>query len=257
MQVDVITPTLKERDCLLAEAKASVAQQTHPEMRHLIAVDNSREGPARVRNALVAQATADWLVFLDDDDLLDPTFTEWHLKHALQTSADVVYALCRYPPNRARRTPITEFDVERLRRGNYIPMTALVRRAAFCKVGGFKPEARFEDYRLWLDLLEAGFRFSHLPKVCWTYRIHGDPWRPLVSSVPSDPAQETVVVLETFEFRGQTRYRCPANCGFDTFTVEDVLKHMRSSCMRFRAIQLKDRGPGVLLFYASAEELKV
>lgn len=158
---------------MLAEAQASVASQTFCDLGHLVVVDENRVGPALIRNGLVRRSLAEWIVFLDDDDLLDPGFVELHLRHALSHSADVVYSLCRYPENSERRPPITGFDAVRLRRGNYIPVTALVRRSMFNKTAGFNPSARFEDHRLWLDMLDSGARFSHLPQVCWTYRIYG------------------------------------------------------------------------------------
>ncbi len=179
-RVDVITPTLRERSALLAEAEESVRRQTFSDIEHWVCCDLNREGPARVRNRLIAQGNAEWLVFLDDDDLLDPTFVEDHLQFAEKTGADMVYGLCRYPPipEARRRPPIGKFDWARLLRGNYIPVTVLLRRRAFDKTPGFNPSVPFEDYQLWKDLYRTGATIVHLPKVCWTYRLHGNPWKP-------------------------------------------------------------------------------
>lgn len=171
--VDILTPTIPERASLLQEACASVSAQTFKDVRHLIRVDENHLGPAITRNHLIGMSTSEWVIFLDDDDLLDPEFTQLHLSHARESGADIVYSLCRYPPNSERRPPIGEFDPIRLSRGNYIPITALVRRSTLTRTSGFKPGVKFEDHRLWLDLLDVGAKFSHLPKVCWTYRIYG------------------------------------------------------------------------------------
>jgi glycosyltransferase involved in cell wall biosynthesis len=176
--VDIITPTIPERKALFLEAQASVAKQTFHDIGHLAMLDREQFGPACMRNVMVQQSLAEWLVFLDDDDLLDPEFVQCHLDAALLHSADVVYSLCRYPPHAERRPPITDFDPVRLSRGNYIPMTTLVRRSAFNKTSGFKSGVRFEDHQLWLDLMHVGAKFVHIPKVLWTYRLHGNPWKP-------------------------------------------------------------------------------
>jgi GT2 family glycosyltransferase len=178
--VDVITPTILSRSDLLAEARESVSNQTYHSVRHLIAVDDRGVGQGFLRNNLVKRSTAEWLAFLDDDDLLDPDFIAAHMEYALTHGADVVYALCRYPPGSEWRPAISAFDPQRLLSGPYIPITTLVRRSAFEEVGGFKTTDNCEDHKLWLELLKIGARFRHLPKVCWTYRLHGNRWRPEV-----------------------------------------------------------------------------
>lgn len=178
--VDVITPTMPKRAALLAEARESVARQTFRDIGHLAEVDEQRIGAGALRNAIISRSDAPWLVFLDDDDLLDPDFVALHLERALATGADMVHAPCRYPPRSEPRPAIAAFDLERLRReGNYIPMTALVRRKAFDAAGGFKPGVLCEDYLLWLAMHAAGAKFEYIPRVCWTYRLHGrSTWKP-------------------------------------------------------------------------------
>ncbi len=178
--VDVITPTIPERAHLLAEARESVARQTFLDVGHLVGLDERHIGQGAVRNGLVRESRAEWLVFLDDDDLLDPQFIELHLERALETGADMVHAPCRYPPKSWPRPAIAAFNLERLRReGNYIPITALVRRSMFDRAGGFREDTLCEDYWLWLAMNEAGAKFAYIPRVCWTYRLHGrSTWRP-------------------------------------------------------------------------------
>jgi len=172
--VSVITPTIPERSALLEEAKASVSRQTYPAVEHLIQVDKDRIGQGFVRNELVLKARGEWLVFLDDDDLLDAQFAELHMEYAIATGVDVVYSICRLPPTYTGWAPrIAEFDEPALRTANYIPVTALVRRSKFETVGGFRVSGSLDDWNLWRSLLDAGARFSYLPCVCWTYRVHG------------------------------------------------------------------------------------
>jgi hypothetical protein len=178
--VDVITPSIPSRAALLKEAEESVSRQTYRDVAHRIALDEMLIGPGFLRNELVCTSDAEWLVFLDDDDLLDPHFIEWHLETAKSTKTDVVYAPCRYPPGAPWRPPVSRFDAARLRSSNYIPVTVLIRLSLFKKVGGFHFTAPYEDWRLWLALLDSGVKeFGYFPHICWTYRLHAHPWRPV------------------------------------------------------------------------------
>lgn len=178
--VDVITPTVPKRAALLAEARESVARQTFRDIGHLVAVDEQRIGAGALRNAIISRSDAPWLAFLDDDDLLDPGFMAMHLEAATASGADMVHAPCRYPPRSEPRPAIAAFSLERLKRGGpYIPMTALVRRSAFDKAGGFTPGILCEDHALWMAMHATGAKFEYIPRVCWTYRLHGrSAWKP-------------------------------------------------------------------------------
>ncbi len=162
----VLTATLPERSLLLEECKASVSSQTVP-CTHLVGVDEKREGPSEIRNRLAADSPADWLLPLDDDDLLDPDFLEVLSPHL--DGADVVYGWCRvegkddWSPNRLfRPDPLLSY--------NFIPVTALIRAELWRDVGGFRTE-RVEDWRFWQRCLAAGARFRCVDEILWTYRI--------------------------------------------------------------------------------------
>lgn len=175
MTVAVIIPTLPEREALLEEALASVEHQTiRPDEVH-VGVDQFNDGPAAARNRLAGQTKAEWLAFLDDDDLWYPHHLETLLANA--HGADVVYPDCDFAGENPGIICNADFDRERLERGNYIPITALVRRAAFNAGGGFSAEDRYEDWGLWLRLSRLGARFVHVPVVTWCYRFGADRQR--------------------------------------------------------------------------------
>ena len=136
-------------------------------MEHLILEDTQEEGPAVLRNRLARQSNTDWLLPLDDDDLLDHDFLAVLLPYI--QDADVVYGWCRV--DGINWTPNRLFRASTLRKYNYIPVSALIRKSLFDKVGGFNPEARLEDWDLWLRCLDAGARFKCVDEVIWTYRV--------------------------------------------------------------------------------------
>jgi glycosyltransferase involved in cell wall biosynthesis len=180
--IDVVTPChfARERNGMLARAVASIEAQTVP-ARAVVEMDTTAAGAAATRNAGLARTAGEWVALLDSDDELRP----WHLEHlsahAAHTGADLVYPWfdrVGWPdpwPERENRS----FDEAALRRGNYIPMTVLVRRQLLLDVGGFQPDlslappAECEDWGTWLRLLDAGARFAHLPERTWIWHAHG------------------------------------------------------------------------------------
>jgi hypothetical protein len=131
-------------------------------------VDEKREGPSEIRNRLAASSNADWLLPLDDDDLLDPDFLEVLLPFL--EDADIVYPWCRvegsdFVCNRLYRP-------DKLFHFNFIPVAALVRRELWVELGGMR-KVEQEDYDLWRRAMGLGARIVCCPEILWTYRFHG------------------------------------------------------------------------------------
>lgn len=162
--ITVVTPTVPGREDLLTECRASVARLGLP---HLVGLDEYREGPAVVRNRLLERVDTEWVLFLDDDDLLLPHYVSTVQRHL--ADADVVYTNW-YLTGAVDPQPLDRFDPDLLQQRNFIPVTACVRTSALRAVGGFPVDARYEDHALWLALLDAGYRFEHVPVVAWRYR---------------------------------------------------------------------------------------
>lgn len=185
--IAVITPSLPTRADKLADACASVSAQTLPASVHLVGVDHARKGSVAVRNELVAAAHGcEWVAFLDDDDVLYPNHLELLHGAATRENADIVYSWCDVT-GRAGWNPSRHFDPQALRRGNYIPITCLVRRSTLAELGGFRPYDQWpaelqtfdggtfnghEDWDLWLRALDAGARFHCVPEPTWRYQLH-------------------------------------------------------------------------------------
>jgi hypothetical protein len=128
--------------------------------------DTLGEGPAVIRNRLIGHVETEWTLFLDDDDLLFPNYV--NAVQPLLSDADVVYTAWQLS-GAIDPVPLSVFDADLLRQRNFIPVTACVRTSALRYVGGF-PLAELEDHALWLELLNAGFRFRYTPVIAWHYR---------------------------------------------------------------------------------------
>ena len=172
-KIAVITPTVCSRTSLLEECKKSVLAQTWKgDVFHAIGVDNAKVGAATMRNNIVRglDPSYDWLAFVDDDDMLLPE----HIATLVSASngADVVYSNCQ-EEGFTKTWNTREFNYDAVKEANYIPVTVLMRRSMFEKVGGFQSEPYpGEDQHLWLRAALAGARFAYVPQTTWTYRQH-------------------------------------------------------------------------------------
>lgn len=173
MRVSVLTATLPHRVDMLRDAIASVLRQTHNPVEHLIGVDASRRGAGDVLNRQLARATGDWVMVLDDDDLLDPM----HIDIALAASdgVDVVYTMPRVEGGAFGNYEVP-FNPQLLAAGfNCVSHTALMRTDLVRKVDGWR-DVRAFDLDLFCRLEQIGAEFHQVPEVTWTYRLHGSNW---------------------------------------------------------------------------------
>lgn len=115
-------------------------------------------GIASARNLGIRQARTEFILPLDCDDLLEPTFTEycWWM---LQKNPGAAWAYCdslgfegmEYLWHK-------EFDPELLKRENHLTATALIRKDALLSIGGYDESHKHcnEDWHAWLKLVAQG-----------------------------------------------------------------------------------------------------
>jgi hypothetical protein len=172
-KIAVVTPTVPSRSSLLEECKASVKAQTWGgDILHAVGEDHANVGAATMRNNIVQgiDPSYEWLAFVDDDDILLPE----HLSTLAASSegADVIYSNCQ-EEGFTKTWQTRDFNYDEVKSANYIPVTVLMRRSMFEKVGGFQSEPYpGEDQHLWLRAALAGARFVYVPQATWTYRQH-------------------------------------------------------------------------------------
>jgi glycosyltransferase involved in cell wall biosynthesis len=152
---------------LLQECRESVSVQS-VRADHVVFVDARREGPQQVRNQLVSGAGTEWILPLDDDDVLDPECVEVLLAHS--EGVEVVYAWTRMV-GRDDWCPNRLFNSRTLMRRNFIPVTALIRKDLWDLLGGQR-KVPMEDHDFYKRAWLHGARFKCVPEVLWSYRFH-------------------------------------------------------------------------------------
>lgn len=114
-------------------------------------------GPGAARNRGASQCSSAWLAFLDADDTWLPDKMERQLGAGVDPGIGVVHG--REPAEPRPAPPLVGFAD--LWEANCITLSAaVVRRAAFDRVGGFDEDRALisvEDYHLWLRIAASGW----------------------------------------------------------------------------------------------------
>lgn len=175
-RIAVVTPHLAERENspLYAESVASVMMQTRKPDQYIVEWDPEHTGTAATLNRALARVDCEWIAQLGDDDYFHPHHLEVMEANA---TADVIWPDCEML-NGPIPSLCQEFNEAKLRWDNYIPGGGtLIRTEAIRAVGGWATRSdadwhRFEDWVLWLRILNNGGTFRHIHEVTWVYRFH-------------------------------------------------------------------------------------
>lgn len=212
--VSVIVPTAN-RPHLLAEALASIRRLEGPDLTfEIIVVDNrpsstteqiarsfgavylreSRLGPAAARNAGVRAARAEFIAFLDDDDLWTPDHIRPHLAELL-SNPEVDAVVGQYVSTDTHRAPIADpfppyqceyFHIFHMFL-NHMPQigATVTRKSAFSLVGYFDESLRYGEDWDWHLRLALRAHVTFLPTSCVMFRCR-----------PASPKQDTLIAKQ-------------------------------------------------------------
>jgi GT2 family glycosyltransferase len=202
-RISILTPTYNTDLQQLRACIDSVRQQTYPYWQLSIVDDASTESGVRqlleeyasrdprirvtalprnqgicaATNAAIAQASGDWLAFLDHDDRLAPDALHW-LASAIRhrPAAEVFYSdrdMILADGRRGHHLLKPAWSPETLLSGNYAFHLISYRRKLIERLGGVR--TRYEgsqDYDLLLRAAELTREIWHIPRVLYHWREH-------------------------------------------------------------------------------------
>jgi glycosyltransferase involved in cell wall biosynthesis len=151
-------------------------EQFHDRFGACLLVANDRNARLAVtRNTGAALTPSPLLFFLDADNLLYPRCLERHAA-VLHARPDVAgaYSLIEIFDGEAGIMGGEVFSRDRFRYGNHVDAMAMIRRSALEAMDGYRHiQFGWEDYDLWLRMVEAGETMLQIPAVLSRYRVHG------------------------------------------------------------------------------------
>lgn len=139
-------------------------------------INQVNKGLASARNTGIMNATGEWVLFLDSDDILKENAIEVFTKTIVQSQGQnptVIAPSFECFGLRNDTVILGGFGVEDLKIANRLGYFSLVRRDALLACGGYNPKMiwGFEDWDLWFDLFKRGSIFLVLQDVLVKYRI--------------------------------------------------------------------------------------
>jgi glycosyltransferase involved in cell wall biosynthesis len=134
---------------------------------------SENQGLAGARNLAIASAQGQYILPLDADDRLSPTFLQKTVA-VLDTRADVgiAYSEVEWFGEKSGKWDVPPYRFPDILLDNVIVASALFRRSDWELVGGYSSEfrSRWEDYDFWLSLIERGRVPYRIPEVLFYYR---------------------------------------------------------------------------------------
>lgn len=139
---------------------------------HVIRQANSGVGAAR--NAAVQTSKGKYIFPLDADDLLRGGWIDSAISTMeANPKIGVVYGDAQFFGMWKHRWSVGPVDLDWMLEKNFIPVSALFRRAVWEQNGGFDmsmPVQGYEDWDFWLGAMERGWEFAYLPEIFFDYR---------------------------------------------------------------------------------------
>jgi glycosyltransferase involved in cell wall biosynthesis len=195
--VSVVTPFYNQGEFIL-ETIESVLNQTYQLFEYIIVDDGSKKedaavldtikdkrvkvihleenigkgSPAAARNLGISKASGKYIVCLDSDDKLDPTYLEKGII-TLETYPSVSLVTTDTITFGAKSEAILYqgYDPKVLIEDNRVITAAMYKKEAWLNVGGYKAGIGYEDWEFWINLAENGFFGRHLSEKIFYYRI--------------------------------------------------------------------------------------
>ena len=137
-----------------------------------ILIRQENKGVANARNSGINRAKGKYIICLDSDDALQPTFIE-KCTMLLEANPDISLATTYMKTFGIMNEDYKHaaYDPLEILSNNMVITAAEFKKSAWKAVGGYKSGIGYEDWDFWLTLSEHGFWGRQIPEVLFRYRI--------------------------------------------------------------------------------------
>lgn len=136
-------------------------------------VEQVNKGLSSARNTGIMNATGDYVVPLDSDDVMLEDYLKRIEEVAKETDADIIAP--SFKEFGVRDTEIILMEnptIQDFKEANRIPYFSAIKREALLEVGGYSPKMvwGWEDWHIWFNLLSRGKKLVTIPEILVKYR---------------------------------------------------------------------------------------
>lgn len=197
------------------------------------------KGVITTRNEAIEIATGEYILPLDADDTIEPTYVEKAV-NILDENPDVGIVYCWvnnfWKDSKSQISKWEDFDISKELFLNSIVNTSMYRKSDFLLVGGYKDymDKGWEDWDLWLSIIEKGFKAHLIKEVLFNYR------RNLFNS-RSNSAVKSIDHLYREILRHHTELYLNNDCFIDRvfnhdYQIKRILRRYRKMCFEVVSI---------------------
>ena len=178
----LLTQTFTNWECIVidngsTDDTAQVAKKFTEKDPRFIYVYTEQKGVSFARNKAVELSKGEFILPLDADDKIAPTYLEKAEKIlASDKNIKVVYCDAELFGALSGKWILPSYTLKDLLIENSIFCTALFRKSDFETAGGFNEEMKegFEDWDFWIRMLKSGGKVYKIPEVLFYYRMRAD-----------------------------------------------------------------------------------
>ncbi|HTE24076.1 glycosyltransferase family 2 protein [Flavitalea sp.] len=153
---------------------AEVGLKWEQKDKRFIYLELENGGVERARNKGIEIAKGEFILPLDGDDKLAPTFLEKTLK-VFTDAPDtmLVYCLVEQFGDKQGILHMKDFNLHNLAVLNMIVCTALYRKSEWVRTGGYDEKVKYhlEDWEFWINMLKDGGTVVRIDEPLFFYRI--------------------------------------------------------------------------------------
>lgn len=136
------------------------------------------------RNFAIKNCNGTYILPLDADDIIEPTYVEKAVK-ILDNNPNIgiVYCKAKIFGNYDKYWNLKPFNKSDILYENCIFCSALFRKSDFLKIGGYNDNMKYgcEDYDLWLSFIEQGLEVFQINEILFSYRQYDETSRTTIS----------------------------------------------------------------------------
>lgn len=147
--------------------------EKNSDFKNLKIIHQENQGQSSARNNGVKSATGKYILFLDCDDLIDKKFLDkTHQILSKNNQTRICYTKGKFFEKTDKEWVLQPFNIFDFLIENCIPITALIYKEDFEKVGGFDTQLNYyEDWDFWISLVEIGAKVHKIDEFLFFYRI--------------------------------------------------------------------------------------
>ena len=207
----VLSQTYENWECIIVndgstDSTESVAKKWCEKDSRFRLTNKENRGLSSARNWGIKESKAEYIAFLDADDILTPDSLEVRINVLIEQNVDLVATklqhftdkLPKVSKNNARQDVLyyAKEGLTQLMAFNKVtPSTVLCKKSVMDEVGGFTWHKKAEDLHCWLKVLFAGYKIYRIDETLLLYRLVENS----MSSTDRNCSKEVFEIIYSFK----------------------------------------------------------